>query len=428
MSVHRLPPIAVVAPYPEGAIAALGRHWSESGHLAAMYTPSRRFARTMSHVSSLARRDGLSKRLSRGLTAISPTVEVAPHLELLRLAGRLGVPIAPFVQMESMKRTFDRVVSRKITSTPQIVVGMPGACRETFSTHPNLHRVFHEVDAHPQAHNAALLQHYKPEEVSNELYSSRLIDTIQQELSLADTVLVPSTIVATQMLEHGIPARRLLRVPYGVDFSTFAPIRLEHDVNESARPNLLYVGQISNRKGIRFLLDAVRGQNVNLRLVGPVVKQELIQDLPSNVQYLGVLPHPDVNRALAMADAFVFPSIEDACPLAVIEAAGAGLPIIATTTTGSAELLDPADVTLVEPGSSQQLRAAIKLVSPLKFDERAERSLRQRDRASSGEIRDWVGYAVAVSEGLETAWLQSTKQLAQDSPETSDGSRGMDHA
>jgi glycosyltransferase involved in cell wall biosynthesis len=166
---------------------------------------------------------------------------------------------------------------------------------------------------------------------------------------------------------------------------------------------LLYVGQISLRKGLTFLYQAVKGLNVEVRLFGPVVEPSLLQNLPSNVSYCGVAPHTQVAAEMSQADCFVFPTLEDACPLVILEAAGCGLPVISTTAAGSTESLDERDCTLVPPGSASSLRAAISNVEPLLSTDRLERADRIRRRAaqSGGEINDWSGWASQTMNAIE---------------------------
>jgi 1,2-diacylglycerol-3-alpha-glucose alpha-1,2-galactosyltransferase len=56
--------------------------------------------------------------------------------------------------------------------------------------------------------------------------------------------------------------------------------------------------------------------------------QQLLEDKPANVTVTGVIEHEDVRRYLQAADVFFLPSDQENHPMAVLEAAGAGLPIV----------------------------------------------------------------------------------------------------
>jgi glycosyltransferase involved in cell wall biosynthesis len=112
---------------------------------------------------------------------------------------------------------------------------------------------------------------------------------------------------------------------------------------------------------------------------------------------------------LSRADAFVIPTIEDACSLVALEAAAVGLPIITTTRNGATEILPVALSTLVEPGSSSDLRNALISVERLSEDDRLQN---QRLTYTSGLLRSWMQYGEQVIGDLcgipPTASRQST--------------------
>lgn len=56
--------------------------------------------------------------------------------------------------------------------------------------------------------------------------------------------------------------------------------------------------------------------------------QQLINDAPNNLTVTGVIPHKDVFDYFAAADVFCLPAEQENHPMCVLEAAGAGLPII----------------------------------------------------------------------------------------------------
>lgn len=55
---------------------------------------------------------------------------------------------------------------------------------------------------------------------------------------------------------------------------------------------------------------------------------QLLSDKPANVTVTGVIDHEEVRRYLQAADVFFLPSEQENHPMAVLEAAGAGLPIV----------------------------------------------------------------------------------------------------
>ena len=81
-----------------------------------------------------------------------------------------------------------------------------------------------------------------------------------QELLLADCVLAPWAVVRRAVEGLGVPPDRIADVPFGVDLKTFAPG--PRKPNDTFR--VLFVGKLTQRKGLAQLLEAFR----RLRLPG----------------------------------------------------------------------------------------------------------------------------------------------------------------
>ena len=114
---------------------------------------------------------------------------------------------------------------------------------------------------------------------------------------------------------------------------------------------LIYTGRLGPEKNLEFLLHAFAGvrqaiENVRLLLVGtgPLEAdlQKLIKDLRINevVQFTGFIPYDKMPGYLAMCDAFVTASITEVHPLSVIEAMGAGLPVMGIHSPGVGDTVE----------------------------------------------------------------------------------------
>ncbi len=421
MSDPSIPPprFVVSAPYPEGAITEITRHLIQTEDLRTAFRPSRSFNLAAARLARVIRPragDQISKRLLRGPVLEDALIsEVGGHLEVRRLAAssRLGARVLR-TDYDQIKQDFDRRVSRDLKEAP-IFIGMPGATLLSFKKlGAEGLKVLHEVDATPRAHNDALLAHYPAVEVKNELYSPALIDRIENEIHEADVILSPSTIVTNQLRDVRSNAE-VVQTPYGVDFDRFGPT-LDAAFKPNSVPRIVYVGQISRRKGVPFVIRAARGLRCELELIGPIVDDTLLLNVPENVHYLGVLPHSSLTDRLARADAFVYPSIEDNFGLALIEASATGLPTITTSAVGAAELLGPDDARIVQPGNVDELRACLMDVSALAQDARLARAVRLREETS--RVTSWSVYARAVVAELNRAYFSRLQQgTADEQPE-----------
>jgi starch synthase len=160
-----------------------------------------------------------------------------------------------------------------------------------------------------------------------------------EEYALADAILCPSQFVKKSFEEKGIPSERILVVPYGVS--------LQPPAAAVARDpkifRVLYVGQIDVRKGLRYLFEAfnaLRHPHKELCIVGPRTLQSGIEDVatPDNTHFLGILKGEELARAYREASVFVLPTIEEGLALVMGEALSFGVPVIATTNSGGADL------------------------------------------------------------------------------------------
>lgn len=397
--------ICLSAPYAEPAIMALASRASSKGLLNSIYMPSKAFARYAANASRVVGSNKIAKRLQKPSNSVPELREIAPLLEPLRMIMRLlhgGRLTDRYMYM--YKRRFDRDVCANNLSDCTVVVGMPGACINMFLRWPDKKKIFHEVNGHPRAHNSALLSHFSEAQAKDELIPTQFVETIENELGLADLVVVPSNLVKDQMLDGGIKPTSILRIPYGVDLDAFNV----GCVSESnRRPKFLFVGQVSLRKGVSFLIDAMRRVNADLRIIGPLVQASLIEGLPSNVIYDGPKSRSEVAASMAVADAFVLPTLEDACALVTAEAVASGLPVVSTPMNGACELLELTDVIQVSAGDTLDLVNALASVKILTAENRAERASRIRNRAqlrdARSTIRDWITFSDQFLSAIEDA-------------------------
>lgn len=164
-------------------------------------------------------------------------------------------------------------------------------------------------------------------------------------------VLVPSAATRALVAEAGTPADRIAIWGRGVDTDTFRPERRsvwqrsEWRADE-ARPVLLYVGRISEEKGVRQLPrlhDALLRLGIDHRLVlvgdGPL-RADISRACPAAI-LPGTLGKDALATAYASADVFVFPSTTDTAGNVVLEAQASGLPVVVSDVGGPREQIVP---------------------------------------------------------------------------------------
>ena len=132
----------------------------------------------------------------------------------------------------------------------------------------------------------------------------------------------------------------------GVDTVFFSP-EPSKSKQEKKRLHLLCVSRLIKRKGIEYLIKAVaklKGK-VELTIVGEGKEERNLKRLALTlgvslyVKFKGRVPHHTLKEIYQNSDLFVLPSLNEGMSNAVLEAMACGLPLILTSTGGTAELL-----------------------------------------------------------------------------------------
>ena len=142
----------------------------------------------------------------------------------------------------------------------------------------------------------------------------------------------------------GVVEQKVFVAGQAVDADRFAAVR--PSTNGSV-PEVLYVGQFEERKGLSYLLDAIASINdipVRFRLVGNGSGEAVLRARAAelnNVEIVGHVPQADLPTELARSRCLVLPSVTTALDkepwgLVTNEAMHAGLPVIATEAVGAA--------------------------------------------------------------------------------------------
>lgn len=98
--------------------------------------------------------------------------------------------------------------------------------------------------------------------------------------------------------------------------------------------HFLFIGRLTQEKGVQVLLDAFAGTDYQLRIAGDGPLCSLVMEVTQtspNITYLGNLNRSAINQQLAECAALLFPSIwYEGLPMTLIEAFAAGTPVIAS--------------------------------------------------------------------------------------------------
>jgi glycosyltransferase involved in cell wall biosynthesis len=161
-----------------------------------------------------------------------------------------------------------------------------------------------------------------------------------QELKLCEHIIVASRFTADTLKEAPFELPTPYVIPYGcppVRESVSPPNPSSHALK------VLYVGGLSQRKGVAYLLDAVEalGSAVELTLIGKRVGT--CKPLDAALQkhnWIDSLPHSGILEAMRAHDVLVFPSLFEGFGLVLTEALSQGMPIISTHHTCAPDIIE----------------------------------------------------------------------------------------
>ena len=233
----------------------------------------------------------------------------------------------------------------------------------------------------------------------------RFLAQCAEEALLADVVLAGSPFVKDTMVHHGVESSRVEVIPYGADIERFKPAKREKD----DRFRLLFVGQLSQRKGIKYLLEAVAALTVprlELMLVGGVVGSgHGLAAYREHFTHVSNVPHHDVHRYFQQADVFVYPSLYEGSAIAIYEALASGLPVITTPNSGSM-VRDGVEGFIVPIRDVEALKEKILLL----YEDRELRETMGTNARKRAEEFTWAGYRRKVGSLLRDLLKEQSRE------------------
>jgi glycosyltransferase involved in cell wall biosynthesis len=181
-------------------------------------------------------------------------------------------------------------------------------------------------------------------------------------------------------------------VPNGIDLAQYQPLEKYQE------PTVVYLGELSQRKGIYDLLRAAviiqsHGLAVRYHIIGPGeidIATEVAQRLSidNDMVFLGPKTGYEKSQLLGQSWLLVLPSYAEGLPIAVLEGMACGLPIVSTTVGGIPELIkNDVNGYLVKPGDVRELSDCIvKILN--------DRGL--REQLCKNNIRDAGNFSIEI--------------------------------
>ena len=301
----------------------------------------------LSRISALP---GLGEFKRRRYPEILKSVtNTSPFLELLRLTSlKIGFHQLlhhefGLASVDVIYRNLDRHVAKKVACfAPGPVYCYEDGALETFRAAKKVHsKCLYDLpigywrSAHSLFLEESQLQQEWAPTLSGLSDSSRKLERKDEELRLADRIFVASTFTRRTLEQCPFPIAPISVVPYGADIGICSSPQKTTKPSDPLR--ILFVGGLGQRKGLSYLLEAIKtlGPSVHLTLIGrkSVDSCRPLDMATDTHRWIPSLPHEDILREMRNHDVFVFPSLFEGFGLVITEALSQGLPVITTPNT-----------------------------------------------------------------------------------------------
>ncbi len=231
-----------------------------------------------------------------------------------------------------------------------------------------------------------------------------------EELALANHILVPSEFVRKTLLDAASVNAPISVIPYG------APLPLlwkEPRNNTDGKLKVIFVGALSQRKGLSYLLKAVEccKQNVTLTLIGRKAGECRALDRALHLhRWIPSLPHAEVLEEIRRHDVMVFPSLFEGFGLVLLEAMSQGVPVIATTHSAAPDFLrDGDDGFLVPIRDAEAIGEKLELL----LSDRSQLSAMSEAAIRKARLHSWQRYREGLIATVGQILGKSSTEMAQ---------------
>jgi len=158
----------------------------------------------------------------------------------------------------------------------------------------------------------------------------------------ASHLVVVNPIFIHPLMKMGIKQERIVFIPNYVDESKFATKVSNTSIRKQwqfKRFTVLGVGQVQHRKGVLDFIEVAKklpavdfvwagGFSFKAMTAGYEELKKVMDNPPSNVRFLGIVPREKMNELYHGCDLFFLPSFDELMPMSVLEAAVCDKPIL----------------------------------------------------------------------------------------------------
>jgi len=302
---------------------------------------------------------------------------------------------------------FDAYVARELKKRKsEVFWGFQGSCYESLQSAKQSGKIAvcelataHITEAKRILGEEANLHPEWADSIDNLVFKPEYENRLCREPHIADFAIAASQFTKQSLLNDGVAEKKIIVLPLGFDIAHIQFVEQSDDIE--ARPlKLLYAGTVTQRKGIKYLLEAMtclNSINAELHIIGGIQGSgKALDAYKRHFTYKPAVSQFELFKLYSQYDALVLPTVFEGFGLVIVEAMAAGLPVITTPNSIGTELISNNLNGYIVP--IRNTKAIVDSIVELRSKNKHEYLQMRREARKSAEKFSWNVY----SERLKT--------------------------
>ncbi len=262
-----------------------------------------------------------------------------------------------------------------------------------------------QSSAHILFENDLVNDEYNSLNYNREFFTDeRIKQNTLQEYEESDFILVPSEYVKSTFKKNY--HHKIFVNNFGINTKNFFPI--ENIIKDNKYFDIIYIGGISIRKGVHYLIDAFNNLNYSkkrLHLIGSHIendkkflKKRISQD---NIIVYGHVPQLKLNEIINKCDVFVTATLSEGYANVINQAVASGCPVIVTENSGAKEYVQSNKCGFVVP--IRDSKSISDKLTTILDDKVLLKNLTENSK-NAGKNNTWVNYVNRLEEFINYSY------------------------
>jgi glycosyltransferase involved in cell wall biosynthesis len=249
---------------------------------------------------------------------------------------------------QKFDKYISKIINNKINSNQLTFWGYQGSCLNSLkiANEKGLFTIYEQAATYIGFYKQILEEEKRinPEwsdSFESLIYPKDYEKRLYEEPYHAQKIVVASDFSKQSLIKSGFNETQITTLPLGVDFSNIK--KRPKSILKNKKLKVLYVGRITQSKGIKYLLESFKLLDKNefeLYLIGNIQGSgEALKEYKKIFTYIPAVSQNELYNKYVEYDVLVSPSISEGFGFVIVEALASGLPVITTPHTMGPEVV-----------------------------------------------------------------------------------------